>query len=78
MAPDPHAKVAPAVAEISGKLYVQGFDQDPSGNQSSFVPRLSIYDHVLEYLDDRRVAGLIRAYASAGRSTASCTWSAAA
>jgi N-acetylneuraminic acid mutarotase len=44
MAPDPHAKTAPSSAVINGKVYVQGFDQDPSGNQSSFVARLSIYD----------------------------------
>jgi N-acetylneuraminic acid mutarotase len=44
MAPDPHATWGPTIVEINGKLYALGFDRDASGNQSSFRPRLSIYD----------------------------------
>ena len=65
MAPDPHAKVAPAVAEIGGKLYVQGFDQDNFGNQSSFVPRLSIYDSSSNTWTIGASPAIIRAFANA-------------
>jgi N-acetylneuraminic acid mutarotase len=66
MAPDPHLKSSPAVVEIDGKLYVQGFDQDANGNQSSFVPRLSIYDPASNTWALGASPTLIRAYASVG------------
>jgi len=65
MAPDPHAKVSPAIAEINGKLYVQGFDQDAGGNQGSFVPRLSIYDPASNTWTIGASPTLIRAFANA-------------
>jgi N-acetylneuraminic acid mutarotase len=65
MAPDPHSKSAPAIAEINGKLYVHGFDQDAAGNQSSFVPRLSIYDPASNVWTIGASPSLIRAYANA-------------
>ena len=65
MAPDPHAKLAPAVAEIGGKLYVQGFDQDNFGNQGSFVPRLSIYDASSNTWTIGASPTIIRAFATA-------------
>src|SRR6185295_7373760 len=61
--PDPHAKVSPSVAEIGGKLYVQGFDQD-AGNQSSFLARLSIYDPALNQWTIGASPALIRAFAA--------------
>jgi N-acetylneuraminic acid mutarotase len=66
MAPDPHAKYVPHVAQISGKLYVHGFDADPFGNQSSFVPRLSIYDPASNTWTTGASPSLVRAYASVG------------
>ena len=61
MAPDPHATSAPASAEINGKLYVHGFDQDAFGNQSSFVPRLSIYDPASNTWTNGAPPSLVRA-----------------
>src|SRR6185369_13904749 len=65
MAPDLQAKVSPAVAHIDGKLYVQGFDQDAFGNQSSFVPRLSVYDPASNSWTTGASPHVIRAFASA-------------
>ena len=65
-APDPHAKVSPSVAEIGGRLYVQGFDQDAFGNQSSFVPRLSIFDPGTDSWTTGASPALIRAFAASG------------
>ena len=65
MTPDPHAKSSPAVAEINGKLYVYGFDQAAGGSQSSFVPRLSIYDPASNAWTIGASPGIIRAYANA-------------
>jgi N-acetylneuraminic acid mutarotase len=65
MAPDPDPKVSPTVAEINGKLYVQGFHQDVGGNQSSFQPRLSIYDPASNTWTVGTPPGIIRAYANA-------------
>jgi N-acetylneuraminic acid mutarotase len=65
LTPDPHAKSSPAVVEINGRLYVYGFDQDAGGNQSSFVPRLSIYDPASNTWTIGRSPSLIRAYANA-------------
>jgi N-acetylneuraminic acid mutarotase len=65
MAPDPNAKVAPAVVGINGRLYVQGFDQDALGNQSSFVPRLSIYDTFSNTWTVGASPAIIRAFANA-------------
>ena len=65
MAPDPHAKVSPAVAEINGNLYVHGFDQDAVGNQGSFVPRLSIYNPFANTWSIGASPAIVRAFASA-------------
>ena len=66
MAPDPHAKVVPAVAEINGILYVHGFDQDAFGNQGSFVPRLSLYNPGTNTWTVGASPGLIRSFVSVG------------
>jgi N-acetylneuraminic acid mutarotase len=64
MAPDPNPKSSPAVAAINGRLYVYGFDQGVG--QSSFVPRLSIYDPATNTWSIGASPGLIRAFASVG------------
>jgi len=63
--PDPNAKTNPAIAEIHGKLYVHGFDRDPAGSQSSFVPRLSIYDPASNIWTVGASPSLIRAFVNA-------------
>jgi N-acetylneuraminic acid mutarotase len=64
MAPDPNPKTTPRVVAINGKLYVYGFDQ--GATQSSFVPRLSIYDPATNTWSIGRSPNLIRAFASVG------------
>ncbi|MEO8681553.1 MAG: kelch repeat-containing protein, partial [Vicinamibacterales bacterium] len=66
LAPDPHPKVSPTVAAINGKLYVHGFDSDSGGGQSSFVPRLSIYDPASNSWTTGASPGMVRAFASVG------------
>ena len=66
MAPDPNAKWSPAVVEINGKLYVHGFDTD-GVNQSSFVPRLSIYTPSSNTWAIGASPTIIRAFASVGQ-----------
>ena len=56
---DPNAKSSPSVTEIGGRLYVLGFDQ------SSFVPRLSIFDPGTGAWSTAASPALVRAYASA-------------
>src|SRR5262249_43196769 len=65
MAPDPDAKNGPGVTEINGRLYVQGFHQDASGDQSSFAPRLSIYDPTSNTWTIGAPPSVTRAYANA-------------
>jgi hypothetical protein len=64
--PDPKAKASAVSGEIDGRIYVYGFDMDASGNQGSFVPRLSIYDPAFNTWTLGTSPGLIRAYSSAG------------
>ena len=64
VAPDPDGKTSPGVAEINGRLYVQGFHQD-FGGQSSFAPRLSIYDPSSNGWTTGAPPSFIRAYANA-------------
>lgn len=66
MAPDPHAKYTPVAVAINGRLYVHGFDQDPAGNQSSFVARLGIYAPSSNTWSNGAAPNLIRSYSSVG------------
>lgn len=64
MAPDPDGKTSPGAVEINGRVYVHGFHRDPNGNQSSFAPRLSIYDPWLRTWTVGAAPSLVRAFAN--------------
>src|SRR5687767_5211704 len=55
----------PVSGEINGLIYVYGFDSD-GNSQSSFVPRLSIYNPALNTWTTGASPNLIRAGASGG------------
>jgi N-acetylneuraminic acid mutarotase len=66
MARAPHRMSGSAVAAINGRLYLYGFDMDSAGNQSSFVPRLSIFDPASNTWSIGASPRLVRAAASVG------------